>query len=323
MYAQKVEEDVTRRTNGDNSALLLDPKLNILPYTTLLSASIVSSHAVELELRNTIKEENRTTEYDAIVCGTGYDRQAYRNILFPTSTTDSTDSTTVPLSSLFSSPQSSTSETRNPSHPSIPQLPLDVNLPVSAFKRRLSDDYNTPSFPTTRSASVTGSSASSVDDSDSFGTRASNPSTAPSTSPSIASTPSSSLERSRKPTAESPPDFVVGENYRLQIPTKTNEVDGKSANFKPTIWLQGSCEKSHGISDSLLRFVSLALSLSLCISGTNSSPVLPLAVFSPFAVEKWYLPSSRKVGSANELRLRCLYLLSFSSPSHREPLSFP
>lgn len=253
MYAQKVEEDVTGRTNGDESALLLDPKLNILPYTTLLSASIAPSSAIELSLRNTIKEENRTVEYDAIVCGTGYDRQAYRNILFPTSTTDATDSTTIPLSTLFSSPQPSTSDSANPSLPSIPQLPLDVNLPVSAFKRRLSDDYNTPSFPTTRSASITGSSASSTDDCDSFGTRDSHPSTAPSTSPSIASTPSSSLERSRKPTAESPPDFVVAENYRLQIPTKTNEVDGKSASFKPTIWLQGSCEKSHGISDSLLR----------------------------------------------------------------------
>ncbi|GAA6020687.1 hypothetical protein JCM11491_000514 [Sporobolomyces phaffii] len=253
MYAQKVEEDVTERnaSKGDESALLLDPKLNILPYTTLLSASIASSSAIDLELRNTIKEQNRTVEYDAIVCGTGYDRQAYRNILFPATTVDSEDETTLSLSKLFAKLDATAP---HPSISAIPQLPLDVDLPVSAFKRRVSDDYTTPSFPSTRSASVAGSMDSTIDDSDSLRTHRSDAaSTDPSSAPSIASTPSSSLERASKAASQSPPEFVVAENYRLQLPTETR--DGVS--FKPTVWLQGSCEKSHGISDSLLSVLAV------------------------------------------------------------------
>lgn len=255
MYAQKVEEDVTARNSSreDESALRLDPKLNILPYTTLVSASIGPSGAIRLDLRNTIREENRTIEYDAIVCGTGYDRQAYRNVLFPTSMLETEDSTTVPLALLFSTAETSNSR---PSDPAIPELPLDVNLPVSAFRRRVSDDYDTPFSSSTRSTSVAGSVTSSSDDTDSLRTRRSDAaSTAPSTSPSIASTPSLSLERPTKATPASAPDFIVGENYRLQVPTKTRD----NFNFKPTIWLQGSCEKSHGISDSLLRYAAVAL----------------------------------------------------------------
>ncbi|GAA5962679.1 hypothetical protein JCM3765_006164 [Sporobolomyces pararoseus] len=252
MYAQKLEEDIAERNvsrGEDASELLLDPKLNICPYTTILSASIASSSAVQLELRNTIKEENRTVEYDAIICGTGYDRQAYRNILFPTSTVATDDSTTVSLTKLFST------STEQTFIPSIPELPLNVNLPPSAFTRRISDDFTSPSFPPSRSASVAGSVTSSSDDNDSLRTRRSGGvSTTPSTSPSIASTPSTSLERSSKPNSEPTiPEFVVGENYRLQVPTKAKD----DLNFKPTIWLQGSCEKSHGISDSLLSVLAV------------------------------------------------------------------
>ncbi|GAA5830393.1 hypothetical protein JCM3766R1_002702 [Sporobolomyces carnicolor] len=255
MYAQKVEEDVAQRNASrgqDDSGLLLDPKLNILPYTTLLSASIAPSSAIELELRNTIKEENRTVEYDAIICGTGYDRQAYRNYLFPSSPVEVEASDAISLGKLFTSMDSASSPD---SIPSIPRLPLDINLPASAFTRRLSDDFNTPSFPPTRSASVAGSVTSSSDDTDSLRTRRSDAlSTTPSTPPSMASTPSTSLERSAKPTSDlTTPEFVVGENYRLQVPSKTRD----DLAFKPTIWLQGSCEKSHGISDSLLSVLAV------------------------------------------------------------------
>ncbi|GAA5941186.1 uncharacterized protein JCM15063_006394 [Sporobolomyces koalae] len=244
MYAQKVEEDIAER-NKDESALLLDPKLTILPYTTLLSATVTESSTIDLELRNTIKEETRNVVYDAIVCGTGYDRQAYRNILFPTSRVelDQDAANTVPLAKLFSDAEESMSM------PTIPQLPLDVDLSASSFKRRLSDDFTSPSSTATRSASV----ASSVDYADSIRRHNETSSSTPLTSPSIASTPSSSLEREKRAAATASPDFVVGENYRLQVPSKTQT----SVDFKPTIWLQGSCEKSHGISDSLLSVLAV------------------------------------------------------------------
>lgn len=46
------------------------------------------------------------------------------------------------------------------------------------------------------------------------------------------------------------PDFRVKKNYRLDLPAKV--LGGGS--FKPSVWLQGSCEATHGISDSLLRW---------------------------------------------------------------------
>lgn len=51
------------------------------------------------------------------------------------------------------------------------------------------------------------------------------------------------------------PDFAVKKNYRLDLPAKV--VGGGS--FKPSVWLQGSCEATHGISDSLLRCVKADL----------------------------------------------------------------
>ncbi|GAA6062279.1 hypothetical protein JCM10212_000939 [Sporobolomyces blumeae] len=253
MYAQKVEEDVLARTAGDASSLLLDPKLNILPYTTLVSASVSPSGAIDLELRNTIREENRNVAYDLIVCGTGYDRQAYRNILFPASTAETEDSDAVPLAKLFAS----ASRPGSASAPSIPPLPLDVRLPESAFTRRESHESLASAYPSSRSASTARSTTSSNGDSDSIRTPPSDAvSTAPSSPPSLASDPAV-LKDVPTSTSDELPNFVVGDNYRLQVPTSVTEADGKVRNFKPTIWLQGSCEKSHGISDSLLSVLAV------------------------------------------------------------------
>ena len=57
------------------------------------------------------------------------------------------------------------------------------------------------------------------------------------------------------------PDFQVKKNYRLDLPAKV--VGGGS--FKPSVWLQGSCEATHGISDSLLRCVALLSSYRLLL----------------------------------------------------------
>ncbi|BGO95943.1 hypothetical protein NBRC10512_005473 [Rhodotorula toruloides] len=246
MYDQKVEEDVAVRTGSPASSLTRDPHLNIRPYTEIREARPTPSGAIELVLFNPITREERSVTYDAVVCGTGYDRQAWRRLLFPPeSALESLEGETIPLAALFDtdaddSPASSSSIPES-SPPTTP--PPALSLPDSAFT-----DLSRP-LPSSSSASTSSRSSSSVSPSrfDSHSRRSSSkPSTAP-TSPPCPSSPTS------KRSPSSTPSYKVLENYRLSLPRQTN--DGRG--FRPTVWLQGSCEKSHGISDSLLSVLAV------------------------------------------------------------------
>ncbi|GAA5934769.1 hypothetical protein JCM1841_005041 [Sporobolomyces salmonicolor] len=252
LYSQKVEEDVLARASSDTAKLLLDPKLVIHPYTNILSASMSPSGVVSLDLRNIVTDKHRTVEYDAIVCGTGYDRQGWRHILFPSAAplggAANEESATVSLTDLFSS----TTPALDAPTPSLPSPPLDLNLPSSPFD---SPYPSSASLPSSRPLSTTGSSSSSSSD-DAHYFQMSLSTSAASTSPSTppASHPSGSRERAKRPSEAH--NYPVGENYRLQLPVEVAR-DGKAKSFKPTVWLQGSCEKSHGISDSLLSVLAV------------------------------------------------------------------
>lgn len=252
MYDQKIEEDIAARSATGAGDLARDPRLTIRPYTEIREARIAdSTSALSLTLHNPITHETREVEYDVVVCGTGYNRQAWRTILFPPASSaaavdaEQTEEV-VPLSELFAVRRAGSAS------------PPTLSLPDSVFAQLR---------PTARrSGSSVGSSASSSTAANSP-TRYDSPSrhssvsyestsTAPTSPPSPRSIVEPKLSTAAAAAAAAPaaqvstgPDFTVKENYRLDLPTKT----ASGAEFKPTVWLQGSCEKTHGISDSLLR----------------------------------------------------------------------
>ncbi|GAA5988469.1 hypothetical protein JCM11641_007160 [Rhodosporidiobolus odoratus] len=246
MYAQQVEEDIAARSPAAASDLIREPRLNLKPFTELLAADLVSSSsassAITLTLFNPILSETREVEYDLVVCGTGYDRQTWRNMLFPATSTSSSlpsSTDTIPLSQLFSSTSSSSEDHH------LASTPPALTLPETAFSRR--DLISTADSPSSSRApsSVRSHSASS---------RPSPPSTAASSPPSPASpadTGKATQSQGRNGTHGDL--FEVAENYRLILPQYTKE----GGEFRPTVWLQGACEKTHGISDSLLSVLAV------------------------------------------------------------------
>ncbi|SCV74632.1 BQ2448_7661 [Microbotryum intermedium] len=224
MYAQQVEEDIAKR-DGTLDLLKRSPKLIIHPYTEIIGATTSgsSSSSLTLALRNLVASTVHSEEFDAVVCGTGYDRQAWRSLLFsdPTKDLTSTTSETVPLATLFERVQT-------PSSLGWPS-PSEA-LPESASSHR-SESHSRET--------------TSANDSPLFSNSAVSSSAASSAAPSRGSY--------QKADESSSNEYGVTESYRLRLPTKT--VDG--GDFKPRVWLQGSCESTHGISDSLLSVLAV------------------------------------------------------------------
>ncbi|GAA6042901.1 hypothetical protein JCM8097_002760 [Rhodosporidiobolus ruineniae] len=252
MYAQKVEEDIAARSFISASDLKRDPKLTLKPFTELVraelspsSSSSASTPTVTLTLHNPILGETNDVEYDLVVCGTGYDRQAWRHLLFPPAPSptsspipaESSSAPAVPLSALFAHPEPETPPYYSPPH---------LDLPETAFtSRRSSLDTAADGRGTSRSQSS--SVAPSARDSSLASSRA--PTSTAASSPPTPSSPSKA-----SPAKDAQADqYKVAENYRLELPRKTR--DGRA--FRPTVWLQGSCEKTHGISDSLLSVLAV------------------------------------------------------------------
>lgn len=246
MYDQKIEEDIAARSATGAEGLALDPRLTIRPYTEIQEAVVSESGALSLTLHNPITHETRQVEYDVVVCGTGYNRQAWRSILFPPAATNVAHEAVeadevIPLAEVFRAPRAR-----------AVSPPPSLSLPDSAFSE--------PIRPTARrSPSSDGSSsASSRFDSparfDSMSRHSVASDESASTAPTSPPSPRSIAEpKMVEPVEGKVPNFAVKENYRLDLPTRT----ATGAQFRPTVWLQGSCEKTHGISDSLLRCVSL------------------------------------------------------------------
>ncbi|GAA5868056.1 hypothetical protein JCM8547_000790 [Rhodosporidiobolus lusitaniae] len=243
MYAQKVDEDISARSPSSASDLVHDPKLNIKPFSALVSGDFDSSSStVTLTIHNSVLSETREVEYDVVVCGTGYDRQAWRHILFPSSSPSSAVSTSslpsVPLGQLLPDVREG-SLSESPSLSSPPALELPETAFASSSRRAFADS---PTFsPSSRSPSSARDTSSSR--------RSASPTTAASSPPS----PGSPTSKSGGDTREGEHDYQVAENYRLLLPERTKT--GRA--FRPTVWLQGSCEKTHGISDSLLSVLAV------------------------------------------------------------------
>lgn len=235
MYAQKVEEDIAASPDPTASSITLnsDPKLTIHPYSELAGATLTSSNDIILAIRNVVRATERETyrEYDIVICGTGYERSAWKEMLFPTAPVIVGNGSSSPtaFNKLFATSPISTpfdSQSRSPTL-LAPNGEMDASIA-------------SPSPYSTETSSTTSYSS---DHSDSHSTTSS--------SASSSSSLPQHLDRTEKENVLAN-ECTVSANYRLRLP-ETTVGGGK---FEPTIWLQGCNEASHGISDSLLSCVN-------------------------------------------------------------------
>ncbi|GAA5961024.1 hypothetical protein JCM8115_002662 [Rhodotorula mucilaginosa] len=254
MYDQKIEEDIAARSAAGAGDLARDPRLTIRPYTEIREARIAdSTSALALTLHNPITHETREVEYDVVVCGTGYNRQAWRTILFPPASSAAAVEAeqaeeVVPLSDLFA--------VRRAGSASPPKLSLPdsvfAQIRPTARRSGSSSVGSSSASPSTAANSPTRYDSPSRHSSISYESTSTAP-TSPPSPRSIVEPKLSAAAAASKAQTSTGPDFTVKENYRLDLPTKT----ASGADFKPTVWLQGSCEKTHGISDSLLSVLAV------------------------------------------------------------------
>lgn len=248
LYEQRVEEDISNSNGPPSSAsavspLRSDPKLVILPYREISAVSSIGRDRTKLSIIQSLRPSEPAEEvtYDAVVLGTGYYRQAWKGLLFPEASPIS-QGEREPVGkglrdvfggiweSLYGNgppsqmPSPKIRPTRaSPSDPPSPSVDSDVSSP-EPFQLNDSPDSQANGSPSTPATSLPGSRSSSK-------TR---------------------IEDVAADVSETE-IFGVKRNYRLNLPQTYRTPSGKEAAFRPTIWLQGSNESTHGISDSLLR----------------------------------------------------------------------
>lgn len=84
MYDQRVEDDLHEGRRSPGPEPSPGARLRILPYRQLLSASRPSSSpqsGITLELLHSLHNETTSEHYDAVICATGYERQAGRRMV--------------------------------------------------------------------------------------------------------------------------------------------------------------------------------------------------------------------------------------------------
>ncbi|TDL27311.1 hypothetical protein BD410DRAFT_782400 [Rickenella mellea] len=83
IYDQKLENGVSARTGRNNNAT---HQMKIIPYQSIISAVVVNPgsgrrQGIALTLQNTQTRELSSVTYDAIICGTGYERNSWLHLL--------------------------------------------------------------------------------------------------------------------------------------------------------------------------------------------------------------------------------------------------
>ncbi|KAI8459322.1 L-lysine 6-monooxygenase (NADPH-requiring)-domain-containing protein [Phakopsora pachyrhizi] len=226
MYAQKVEEQSERRFN-----LQLEPKIEIVRYTEVIDAATRKDGSLELRLKDILTKKTYEQEYQLVILGTGYSRESWKSILFSESDED-----------IETSDLKRRHETVNEDEENIIERSSDHIKGIrlsEVFKRTFKEERGSSISPTN----------------------------------SIISLPSDQLKsykNTRNQGIEDCFDFVVKRNYRLDLPKtvliedlvidedkENREKKLVTKKFRPTIWLQGCNESTHGISDSLLSVSSV------------------------------------------------------------------
>lgn len=244
MYAQTVAEGIQARSP---SALHVDPKFVIRPFTAVEDGRAEGEGgegaALALTLSNVLTGATREETYDLVICATGYDRSGWRAILFPDGA-----GAHEGLAGLFEARPASPPEPagcsagRNPMEEAVERLGT-THLHASPRTSR----------ERTQSATPSSSSAAASSSATSFGTSSATSSRV--TSPSPSSSRSRSKRGSGSGGGKAAVDFSVSVNYRLELPGEVAGAEG--GKFRPTVWLQGANEETHGISDSLLSVLSV------------------------------------------------------------------
>ncbi|KAG5645252.1 hypothetical protein DXG03_006669 [Asterophora parasitica] len=216
IYDQRLDEGIAKRTA---SAASSQPFINILPYTSIISANtnttpvssssdltIVDASQFSIITQDLISRAISELKYDAVIYATGYQRTSWINLL-----KDSDIGKNFGLHATSSAVQLLPSS-RHPSR-------LDVNFNLNASV----SNSGIPS-PSSDSACST-----------------------PPTSPEPFTFSSSGIDRHI-------PDVVyISRNYRL-LPVQGNP---EAPQFKSRVYLQGVEEATHGLSDTLLSVLGV------------------------------------------------------------------
>lgn len=235
MYDQKVDSDIAARAGREASTQ--DPLMTIHPHTSITHAER-TDHGVRLSLANRTTYHARAVDYDFVIAATGYDRQGWREMLFPSSASRDTS-----LSALFADSQQAYRPTARSGALDLSQVtPTLSTVARREMKQSALTDSHSPS-PSNRSAV----SFDSLSEDQTSGT------TSPSSIGESDEDPMNTKGAHAKTLAET---LQVEEDYLLRLP-KTCTVEGKRVEFKPRIWIQGGNEDTHGISDSLLSVLAI------------------------------------------------------------------
>lgn len=259
MYSQKVEEDIS--LSSPSTKHFSDPKLIIHPYSDLTFASLNSEDGrIKLLTTNSITQSGQKFLFDAVFCGTGYNRQGWKDVLFPppkesrSTILDSNNQVistrNISLGELF---QHDEPQALLPLHAST----IDNPSLISSAANSTDPSTSNPSRPLTptSSESMTSSSSSPNRSSSELDMKLSTPSSSILQLDLVNS--ASGQENSQKLKSRAV-DYKIQQNYRLVLPTtySRSQEEGESTKelgkFRPTVWVQGSNEATHGISDSLL-----------------------------------------------------------------------
>ncbi|GAA99237.1 uncharacterized protein L969DRAFT_86461 [Mixia osmundae IAM 14324] len=249
MYEARVEEDIRATGNSYASEEKKQSIMSILPYRDILDATD-SDKGIKITLEHTLQSQVEVVHYDAVVCGTGYKRQGWQDLLFADQTLSEASSGSVSLRELFEAEYLSSPLGQQSQGQHAQQVDRAIRTKVQARDQSTSrnsvwsyttDESNSPAI---------------------FSSGAESEASSPGTSP-LGSTECLHCTGERptraKRDAHEIPYFGVSRDYKLELPTSFAICcrDEQEHAFKPTIWLQGSNEATHGISDTLLSVLAM------------------------------------------------------------------
>jgi L-ornithine N5-oxygenase len=227
VYEQNLDDGIAQRTQA---AVSSQPHINIIPYTSIISASVLeecpstgillsadkktaeaSTSSFVIVTQNLISRAISETKYDIVICATGYQRSAWIDIL------KSSD-----VGNHFGLRSASSA---------VELLPSSRRLTPRQGGQPMSFDMNSADSSSETSSPMSMSNCST-----------------PPTSPGPSTFSPMHIDN------QIPDTVYISRNYQL-LPIHPGE-SGDSP-FKPRIYLQGVEEATHGLSDTLLSVLGV------------------------------------------------------------------
>ncbi|KAG8959619.1 hypothetical protein FRC03_007709 [Tulasnella sp. 419] len=228
IYDQKLDDSIAARYPDSENHLSKSTRINLLPYHEIVATDY--STDVKLDLQNILTHQLISRSYNLIILGTGYDRRTWIRQLLSASNTYQSFLSRVYFGDL--KPALGAEAGRENAKP-LSLTNSDMMISVNSVAPVIT--------PPTRSLSPAESIKSETsDDSSSTSPISTNPS-----SPRSTTIPSLSTY-----TGIAPSSLHLSRAYRL-LPVQ------EDVNFKPSIYVQGCSEATHGLSDTLLSVISV------------------------------------------------------------------